>query len=56
MDYSTKAKIEMLKHNVRQYEVARRLGFSESYLSRLLRNGLSEERFDSIMAVIKEDE
>lgn len=56
MDYSTEIRIEMIRHGLKQYELARRLGFSESYLSRLLRNGLSEERYEAIMAVIKEDE
>ena len=42
------------KRNMKQWELAEKLGVSESVLCRKLRNELSEEERDKILKVIKE--
>lgn len=46
-------KIKMLEHNMKQWELARLLGVSESVLSRKLRDELPEEEQDRIIDLIE---
>lgn len=50
---NTRIKIKMLKSGIKQWELARLLGISESALSRKLRDELPEEEQDRIVAVIE---
>lgn len=50
---NTRIKIKMLKSGIKQWELARLLGISESALSRKLRGELPEEEQDRIVAVIE---
>lgn len=47
-------KIEMMKANIKQYEVAEKLGYSETVFSKKLRKGLSKEELEKVLMIIKE--
>lgn len=49
-------RIEMTRHNLKQWQVANMLGISESVFSRKLRKELSEEEKEHIINVIKKGE
>lgn len=46
-------RVKMAEHGVKQWEVARALGISESVLSRKLRDELSEEEQEKIFKAIE---
>lgn len=46
-------KIEMMKANIKQYEVAEKLGYSETVFSKKLRKGLSKEELEKVLMIIK---
>lgn len=50
---NTKIRIKMLETGMKQWEVARLLGMSESVLSRRLRDELPEDEQDRIVALIE---
>lgn len=45
-------KIEMMKANIKQYEVAEKLGYSETVFSKKLRKGLSKEELEKVLIII----
>lgn len=47
-------KIEMMKANIKQYEVAEKLGYSETVFSKKLRKGLSKEELEKVLMIIKD--
>lgn len=47
-------KIEMMKANIKQYEVAEKLGYSETVFSKKLRKGLSKEELERVLMIIKD--
>ena len=47
-------RIAMIQNNIKQYEVAKLLGISETSLCRKLREELPEEEQDEIIAIIEE--
>ena len=47
-------RMEMMKKGLKQWQVAKLLGISESVLSRKLREELPEEEKEKIVAIIKE--
>lgn len=49
-----KIRIAMIQHNIKQYEVAKLLGISETSLCRKLRDELPETEQDDIVSKIKE--
>ena len=52
---NTKIRIKMIETGMKQWEVARLLGMSESVLSRRLRDELPEDEQDRIVALIEEN-
>lgn len=50
---NAKIRIKMLETGMKQWEVARLLGMSESVLSRRLRDELPEDEQDRIVALIE---
>jgi predicted XRE-type DNA-binding protein len=51
---NTDLKIEMLKSGVKQYQVANKIGITETHLSRLFHRELTDEYKEKVMAAIKE--
>lgn len=49
-----KIRIAMIQNNIKQYEVAKLLGISETSLCRKLREELPDEEQDEIVSKIKE--
>lgn len=47
-------KLEMMKANIKQYEVAEKLGYSETVFSKKLRKGLSKEDLERVLKIIKD--
>lgn len=47
-------KIEMMKANIKQYEVAEKLGYSETVFSKKLRKGLSKQDLEKVLLIINE--
>lgn len=47
-------KYEIIKAGLKQWEVARRLGYGETVFSKKLRNGLSKEDVKKVLNIIKE--
>ena len=53
-NFNTKVKVEMTKHGMRQYELAKILGIHENKMSVMLnREELPEEKQNEIIAEIK---
>ena len=52
---NAKIRIKMIETGMKQWEVARLLGMSESVLSRRLRDELPEDEQDRIVALIEEN-
>ena len=52
---NVKVRIKMIETGMKQWEVARLLGMSESVLSRRLRDELPEDEQDRIIALIEEN-
>lgn len=46
-------KAEIIKAGLKQYEVAKKLGYSEIVFSKKLRNGLSKDELIKVLAIIK---
>lgn len=51
---SYEIKLEIMKANLKQYEVAERLGLSETVFSKRLRKGLTENDIKKILLVISQ--
>lgn len=54
MDNNLELQMMMKKYRIKQWEVAEKIGFTESKLSRLLRKELSEENYLLISEAINE--
>lgn len=54
MDNNLELQMMMKKYRIKQWEVAGKIGFTESKLSRLLRKELSEENYLLISEAINE--
>lgn len=48
-------RIEMTKHNLKQWQVAKMLNISESVLSRKLRNELTQEEKERIIQIMRKE-
>lgn len=51
---NVKVRVKMIESDIKQWELAKLLGISESVLSRKLRDELSEEEQDRIVKAIEE--
>ena len=47
-------KYEIMKANLKQWEVADKLGYSETTFSKKLRKGLTKEELQKVLAIISE--
>lgn len=54
MDNNLELQMMMKKYRIKQWEVAEKIGFTESKLSRLLRKELSDENYLLISEAINE--
>lgn len=54
MDNNLELQMMMKKYRIKQWEVAEKIGFTESKLSRLLRKELSDENYSLISEAINE--
>ena len=52
MDNNLELQMMMKKYRIKQWEVAEKIGFTESKLSRLLRKELSDENYSLISEAI----